>query len=135
MLCQFLPYSKVNQLYIYIHPLFYGSPSHLGHHRILNRVPCAIQQDLVVYPSYMYQFASDNPKLPVLPSPTPLICFLNFYFNIFLEQFWIYRKIAQKVQRALHVPPLSHPYPLLLTSWHQYGTFIKIDEPILIPYY
>ena len=39
----FLLYSKVNQLYIYIYPLFFGFPSHLGHHRALSRVPCAIQ--------------------------------------------------------------------------------------------
>ena len=33
MLCEFLLYSKVNQLYIYMYPLFFGFPSHLGHHR------------------------------------------------------------------------------------------------------
>ena len=36
-------YSKVNQPYIYISPLFFGFPSHLGHHRSLTRVPWAIQ--------------------------------------------------------------------------------------------
>ena len=30
----------------------------LVYYRILNIVPCAIQQDLVVYPSYIYQFKS-----------------------------------------------------------------------------
>ena len=35
-------YSKVNHLNIYIHALFFGFPSHLGHHRALNRVPWAI---------------------------------------------------------------------------------------------
>ena len=52
-----------------------------------------------------------------------------------LEQFQVYRKIVSTVQRAPYVPPLPHPHCLLLTSWHQYGTFIKIDEPILISYY
>ena len=33
MLCQFLPCSKVNQQYVYIHPLPVGFPSHPGHHR------------------------------------------------------------------------------------------------------
>ena len=47
MLCQFLLYSKMNQLYIYIYPVFFGLPSHLGHHRALNRVPCAIEQVLI----------------------------------------------------------------------------------------
>ena len=40
-------------------------------HRILNTVPCAVQQELVVYPFCIYQFASANPKLPCLPSSTP----------------------------------------------------------------
>ena len=35
MLCQFLLYSKMNQLYIYIYPLFFGFPSLLGHHSAL----------------------------------------------------------------------------------------------------
>ena len=43
MLCYFLLYSKVNQIYMYIHPLFFGFSSHLGHHRALNKVPCAVQ--------------------------------------------------------------------------------------------
>ena len=52
MLCQFLLYSKVNQLYVHIYPLFFGFPSHLGHHRALNRVPCVIQQVLISYLFY-----------------------------------------------------------------------------------
>ena len=43
MLCWFLLYSKVNQLYIYKYPLFFGFPSYLGHRRVMSRVPCAIQ--------------------------------------------------------------------------------------------
>ena len=34
MLCWFL-------LYVHMHPLFSGLPSHLGHHRALSGVPCA----------------------------------------------------------------------------------------------
>ena len=52
MLCQFLLYSKVNQLYTYIYPLFFGFPSPLGHHRALSRVPCALQQVLISYLFY-----------------------------------------------------------------------------------
>ena len=40
---QFLLYSKVNQAYVYIYPLFLGFPSHLGHHRALSRVSDVIQ--------------------------------------------------------------------------------------------
>ena len=43
MLCWFMFYSKVNQQYIHIYPLFSGFSSHLGHHGALRRVPCAIQ--------------------------------------------------------------------------------------------
>ena len=37
--------------------------------RMLNIVPCVIQQDLVVYPSYVLTFASTNPDLQILPPP------------------------------------------------------------------
>ena len=40
MLCYFLLYRKVNQLYIYTCPLFFEFPSHLGNPRALSRVPC-----------------------------------------------------------------------------------------------
>ena len=46
-MCSFWQYSKVNQLYVHIYPLLFGFPSHLGHHRVLSRVPCAIQQVLI----------------------------------------------------------------------------------------
>ena len=42
-------YSKVNQLYIYIYPLFLGFFSHIGHFRVLSRVPSAMQYVLVDY--------------------------------------------------------------------------------------
>ena len=40
MLCQFLLYSKVNQLYVYIYPLLLESPSHLGHQQALSSFLC-----------------------------------------------------------------------------------------------
>ena len=59
MLCQFLynqllcsQYRKVNQLHVYIHPLFFGF--FLGHHRALSRVPCAIYQVLICYLFYTW---------------------------------------------------------------------------------
>ena len=42
VLCQFLPFSKINQLYVCIQPLFFGFLSHLVHHRLLNRVPSVL---------------------------------------------------------------------------------------------
>ena len=47
MLCWFLWYSTVNQLYVYICLFFFGFPSHLDHHRTLIRVPCVMQQALI----------------------------------------------------------------------------------------
>ena len=47
MLCQFLLYSKENLLYTYIYPLFSRFLSHIGHHRVLSRVSCAIQYVLI----------------------------------------------------------------------------------------
>ena len=46
MLCQFLLYSKVIVLYIYI--FFFLFFSMMVYHRILNAAPCALQQDLAV---------------------------------------------------------------------------------------
>ena len=40
------------------------------HHKWLDRVPRAVQQDLIAYPLQMQSFASVNPKLPVHPSPS-----------------------------------------------------------------
>ena len=58
MLCQFLLYSKVNWLHVYIYALFFGFPSHLGHHRALSRVPCATQWVLLRYLLYIYIYVS-----------------------------------------------------------------------------
>ena len=49
MLCQFLLYSKVSQLHIHIYPLLFRFCSHIGHYRVLNRVPCAIHQLSILY--------------------------------------------------------------------------------------
>ena len=41
LLCQFLLYCKVNQPCVYMYPLSFGFPSHLGHHRTLSSL-CSI---------------------------------------------------------------------------------------------
>ena len=82
IMCQFLLYSKVNQvnqLHLYICPLFFEYPSHLGHHRAMNRVFCAIQQVLICYLFYtqyqqcMYisicESSPPNISHPLLPHP------------------------------------------------------------------
>ena len=52
MSCSFQVDGKVIQLYIYIYSFFFRFFSHIGYHRILSRVPCALQQVLVGYLSY-----------------------------------------------------------------------------------
>ena len=53
MLCYLLLHSEMNQPYIYIYPLPFGFPSHLGHHSALSRVPCAAQQVIISYLFYI----------------------------------------------------------------------------------
>lgn len=47
MLCSFMQYNRVIQLYVYTYPLPLGlpltpHPIHLGHHGALSLVPCAV---------------------------------------------------------------------------------------------
>ena len=76
MLCYFLLY-RVNQSHVYMCPLFFGFPSHLGHHRALSRVPCALQYILIsslFYTQYWYHMYV-NPNLPIhLTLPFPCWC-------------------------------------------------------------
>ena len=71
MLCYFQVYTKVNQLNIYIYPLFFRFFSHIGHYRVLSRVPCAIQQVLISYLFYIQQCVYVNPNLQFIPHPLP----------------------------------------------------------------
>ena len=48
MLCSLLLYSRVSKPHICLYPFFLGFTSRLGHHRLLSRVRCALQQILVV---------------------------------------------------------------------------------------
>ena len=69
MLCLFLLYSKVNQFSIYMYPLFFRFSSHIGHYRVLSRVPCAIQEVLTSYLFCMvYICQSQSPNLSLPPT-------------------------------------------------------------------
>ena len=50
----FIDYAKAFDCvdHIYIYPLFFGFPSHLGHTRALDRVPCTIWLILISYLFY-----------------------------------------------------------------------------------
>ena len=69
MLFWFQVYSKVIQLYIYMCLLFCKIFSHLGYHRILSIIPCAIQLVLAGYSFSIEQCVPSDPKLPNNPSP------------------------------------------------------------------
>ena len=64
--CCTVKWLRYTYIYILFHILFI-----MVYHRVLNMVPCAVQQDLV-YLSYMWQFASAHPKLRVQPPSLPL---------------------------------------------------------------
>ena len=53
MFCQFLPYSKAAQSYIYKYIIFLKLSSIMFDHKCLDVVPYAVQQDLIAYPLQM----------------------------------------------------------------------------------
>ena len=78
MLCQFLLYSKVNQLFVYIYPLF-GFPSHLAYHRALNPPGFKTNWPLIlnflprwVIPIHCFAFQRDLSGCPLTTQSTPL---------------------------------------------------------------
>ena len=114
MSCQFLLYSKVNQLYRYIYPLFFRFFSHIGHYRVLSRVPCAIQQVLI---SYLFFFNSS---------------LLEYNCFTILCQFLLYNKANQPyaytcphIHSLLSLPPILPIPPLQVIAKHQ------ADLPVL----
>ena len=76
--CQFLLYSKGNQLYRYIYPLFLRFPSHGGHHRSLSRVPCAKPQVLISY-LVSTQCVYVHLNLPIHPTPLPTVVHISLF--------------------------------------------------------
>ena len=102
MLCQFLLYSKVNQLYVYIYPLFFGFPSHLGHHRVLSGVSCAIQQVLISYLFYTQQCMYVSPNLPVHPTHPPCPLGIHSLFSTSVSVFLLRTRII-----SMHYQPLG----------------------------
>ena len=76
--------SNVQQKNIYIS--FFRLFSIIGYHKILSRVPCIIQQVLVVYLFYIQQCLYVNPKLLIyLPlQPCSAIPFGNHKFDFYV---------------------------------------------------
>ena len=90
----FLLYSMVTQLHIHVYILF----SHIImlHHKWLNIVPSATQQDLIASPFQKQEFVSINPKLPTQPTSFPLILFKIRSFTTFHYTNFLVPDILQK---------------------------------------
>ena len=63
-------YSKVIQVYIYMYLFFFIFFSYLGCYIILNRVPCAVQQVLVLIYFKYSSVCMSIPNALILPPPT-----------------------------------------------------------------
>ena len=89
MFCQFLLYSKVVQpcTYLSICLLFPIFSAITFHHKGLDIVPCAVQQDLIAYPLPMQEFASTIPKLLVHPSSSTFPLATTRLFSISMSFF------------------------------------------------
>ena len=63
-----LSHWAMEEVCVCIYPLFFEFPSHLGHHRALSRVPCAVQQVLISYLFCTLWHIYVNPNLPIHPT-------------------------------------------------------------------
>ena len=129
MLCQFQGYRKENQLYVYIYPLFFRFFSHIGHYRVLSRVPCALPQVHICYIFYIQQCVYVNPNLPSYPSslyPLVIISFFGFFFNIFIGVKLLYNvvlvSVVQHCESAICIHISLYPLPLGSLSHHPQPT-------------
>ena len=90
----------MNQLYIYIYPLFFGFPSHLGHHSALSRVPCAIHIFCFCLFRIDEHFKT-SPKIPGIDLNSTRVLFeklMNSQHSMILEQvcFFTFTKCVLK---------------------------------------
>ena len=81
----------ISYMYTYIHSFFFRFFSHIGHYRVLNRIPSAIQHVLISCLFYIYWCIYISPNLPVypcLPSPNNYVCFLHAWlYFCFVNKF------------------------------------------------
>ena len=110
MLGQFLLYGRTNQVFVYIYSLFFGFPSHLGHHGTLSRIPCAIQQGLISYLLYCcyYSVAKSSPILCNTPG------FPVLYFPLEFAQIDVHQ-LSDTIQPS-HLLSSASPSPLIFSS-------------------
>ena len=117
MLCQFLLCNNLYQLYVYIYPLFFRFPSHLGHRRALSRVPCPMQQLSISFLSYTQQCICVNPD-PI--HPTPASCLGNPKFVLYI------RDSISALQISSLVPFFSIPHiSNVIQYFSHFQSFLK----------
>ena len=127
-------------IYTYTYTLFLILSSTMFHHKWLEIVPCATQQDLIAYPLQIQEFASINPKLLVHPTPYPTprkatfslslkllnndlcrsrILFL-FLFWLFIQQRWWlpYWNFFHLASMTPYIPGFLSPH------WSQFSIFL-----------
>ena len=71
------------QWYIYTYPFYFRFFSHIGYHRILGRVLCAIQQVPVGQTFHIPQCEYASPKPPICLSHPEVFLFVCFFFFVF----------------------------------------------------
>ena len=79
MLFQSLLFSKVHQPYLYIYPLFFGFLFHLGHHRALSGVHCALQQVLSYLCDTQYYIYMSVPLSQFITPPFPALVTITLF--------------------------------------------------------
>ena len=72
---------------VYIYIFFFRFFSVIGYYKVLNIIPCAIQQNLVVNLFYIYYCISVNSRLLIYPPLSPLVTIILFPFLIFIYYF------------------------------------------------
>ena len=71
-----------------MYPLCFRFFPHIGHHSVLSRVCCGIQQVLISHLLYVQEYICVQPNLPIYPSPTyPLVAINSFSASVTLLLF------------------------------------------------
>ena len=141
MLCYFMLYSEVNQTYIYIYPLFFGFPSHLGLHRALSSLcymagihQLSIGKPVLHTVVYICQSQSSNssshPPFPLsmlgayVFSLHLCLCFVNRFICTIFSRFYMYALIYEiflfLTYFTLYDSLQVHP---CLCNWHSFVPF------------
>ena len=88
----FLLQSEKSPLYTHMYSFFFKFYSHVGHFRVLNRVPCAVQQVLTSDLFYVYLCVYVSSNLPVYPHSLCLLVSTSL-FSTSVTQFLFCKQI------------------------------------------